>query len=134
MRSAVLSSSLVNALGQTAQSQAQTIAQLTAPEPPSPLDFLMTQLAPLAMQLGVHLAERLNLGPSQIPQIGAHERQVQTEFEAEEAKLRSEFNEKRARLLANFGPRFVEARQADELQPAAARPPHVGARNGVAAC
>jgi hypothetical protein len=41
-------------------------------------------------------------------------RQVEREFTAEEASLKADFEKARARLLAEFGPRFNQARADDD--------------------
>jgi hypothetical protein len=45
---------------------------------------------------------------------GRNVRQVRRELAAEEARLDAEHAEKRARLIADFGPKFLQAYEADD--------------------
>lgn len=107
----------VDALAQTVQSQAATICQLTAPAP-DVIGPLLASLMPLAAQL---LQRYADPPPIQAHAEGLRERLVHAEYHAELAQLEREHAAARARLVADFGPRFHDARKGDDADRAQGR-------------
>lgn len=130
----------VGALASTVAAQTALIDRLTTPEP-SGLQRFAEILQPHAVQLGALLGQALVQRTQPPPLEGAYdgprERQVRAEYHAQQARLDHELAEKRAQLVADFGPRFVEARRADDLDAEAfarmpdCQPPAHAAEHGV---
>jgi hypothetical protein len=97
-------------LGVVADAIARGIDRLIEPKPDPTLQFVTgaLPLVPALLQA---------LKPSTPVDLdGPKVKQVRREFAAEEARLQAVFAESRARLVADFGPRFDQARAADELE------------------
>lgn len=89
---------------------ARAVDRLTRPKTDPALDFV-TNVLPMVPTLIQALKPCAPLDLD-----GPKVKQVRREFAAEEAHLQAAFAEKRARLVAEFGPRFDEARASDETQ------------------
>lgn len=115
------------ALGVVADAVARGVDRLTQPKEDPTLQFIMSAL-PMVPTL---LQALKPCAPLDLD--GPKVKQVRREFNAEEAHLAAEFAAKRARLVADFGPRFDEARTTDEAQQYDADGvPYVGAFGGGA--
>jgi hypothetical protein len=97
-------------LGVVADAIARGLDRLTTPKADPLLQFITNALPVMpAVIRALQPCASVDLD-------GPKVKQLRYEFAAEEASLQAAFAEKRARLVAKFGPRFDQARAADDAQ------------------